>query len=162
MINRNTDTLSKASAITTQVARCNEALAALVALCFERVEKIPVNVCTRSRRILVALPWGSAGGSDWGRNTTERDVLRAIMIERSLQPGALFAYDQDTKTWSLNTDSCKSEAMALAYLQANPITVREWIVTLRTYNAGRVEAVQASRQRTINGQSIHRQPVFNP
>ena len=82
-------------------------------------------------QILLPVPWGRAGHRKWGLRYTESVVLRRILMvhqgvhERSQRP-ALFLYDADTRTWSINLTDFATVGTALQRIEQTPITPAQW------------------------------------
>lgn len=120
----NADQLSRTARIQGAIEAANEALCKLTSILYETVERVPVNVDSRTYRILIPVPWGDSGYHIWGMHAVEARILRAVLMERTGKQDALFDYAE--RRWFLNAAVYKNVRVALEYLHANPITAREW------------------------------------
>lgn len=96
--------------------------AACEALCEVDGNGKPINVDAATGRILIPLPWGRAGGAQWGLRSSEQKTLTRIVRARALLPDALFEYDR--QQWY--TTAGFGRLAALRYLQRQPITLEEY------------------------------------
>lgn len=91
-------------------------------------------------RVLVPLPWGSAGYAEWNVRVTEARCLRYIMAQRGTKPGAWIEYRPATRSWHV-TQRTRRHPEAL--LKAAPITNDEWrqawAVTRTAWNVARAQ-----------------------
>ena len=133
--------LSLAGQMAARVELANEALCKLVELCYQPDDdNRAANVDVVTHRVLIPLPWGSAGWKRWGLRYHEALVFRAIMLGRQgVTPGGvvpLFVYDGTTRSWHLNVQDYRGLADGLAWLQAGQISLPEWKRYLRQYRNG--------------------------
>lgn len=116
----------------TMAAHCevvNEALAALVTVLYQRDDdKCPANIDRVTGRILIPVPWGSAGWKRWGLRKWEAEIVRRLLMGRlrNRQIVPLFDYSSEMRYWSVNLATYNSQRMAMAYLQAHAVTLAEW------------------------------------
>lgn len=98
---------------------CNEAVGALIRLCYEAdTDGGPANVDSVTGRVLIPCPWGESGHRRYGLRSTEQRALRCYV--RDLQDhrpaGApVFSYDPLTRCWYLNFHDHHNAQSALAY-----------------------------------------------
>lgn len=121
--------LSKAGDNQARVELLNESVLALTNILYERDEEGRyANVDSRTHRLLVPAPWGSAGWRKWGVRNWEAVILRKILIVRyQMRRGApLFDYSEPSNQWFLNVTDYPTLDKALAYWKARPITLRDW------------------------------------
>lgn len=145
------DKLSLAGTLAARVELCNEALSKLVTLCYELdTDGLAANVDIVTYRILIPLPWGSAGWRRWGLRYHEALVLRAIMLARQGgQPAPLFVYDDGARMWCLNVMDYRGPKAAQAWLHAAPVTLAEWKAYLRQYRNGAVMVQKRYRKGSV-------------
>lgn len=121
--------LNRSGQLAARVELVNEALCAVTTLLFERdTDGRPANVDRKTGRLLVPAPWGEAGWRRWGLRHHEAVSLRHILHNRQ-QGSEEPLYYREGKIWYLNAHYYESIKIALAYLQARPITVVEWRAT---------------------------------
>lgn len=125
--------LSNAARIQGAIEMANEALCKLASICYQTIDKIPVNVDSRTYRLLVPAPWGDSGYAKWGMRAVEARILRAVLMARAHNDNdALFDYA--ARQWFLNVPVYKSSAAALEYLRSKPITAKEWMKFQNAWN----------------------------
>lgn len=124
-IQASAEQLSNKARVEGTLAVANEALARLAVALYETVDYIPVNVDSRTYKILIPVPWGDSGYHTWGLRSTEARVMRWILMARQKRnrDQALFWFE---RYWFLNGNRYQSAAQAIDYLKDNPITMREW------------------------------------
>lgn len=97
---------------------CNEAVAALIRLCYESdTDGGPANVDKVTGRILIPCPWGESGHRRYGLRSTEQRALRRYMQDlQDYKPAGapIFTYDPTSRCWYLNFYDHKGPG-ALAY-----------------------------------------------
>ncbi len=110
----------------------NEALQRCTAVLYDMDASSQLcNVDEATGRILLPVPWGRAGHRKWGLRYTESLVLRLILMahqgthERGKRP-ALFLYDADARTWSVNLIDFPTVEAAIRRLDQTPITPAQW------------------------------------
>jgi len=113
------------------VEHLTAALFRLVELAYEEdTDARLANVDRHDGRLLVPVPWGSAGYKRYGLRRREADVLRALLFERMTpKPGApvpLFQYDAARRTWHVNLFDYPTRPAAGEYLRRVGFTVREY------------------------------------
>jgi hypothetical protein len=102
-----------------------EALMRLVDLCYEEDAGGYCNIDQATNRILIPLPWGKSGHSQWGIRTQEANILRRILALRQRQPG-LFLYDRTRRAWRVNLYDFPSRDVAMSYLTRSPVSIAEY------------------------------------
>lgn len=120
--------ISKAGDNQARVELLNEACLALTNILYAvDAEGRYANVDSRTYRLLVPAPWGSAGWRKWGLRNWEATILRKILIVRyQMRRGApLFDYSEPNQ-WFLNVTDYPTIDKALAYWKVRPITLRDW------------------------------------
>lgn len=118
--------LSKRGVLEAKVELCNEALLSLVDVLFDvDGDGVFANI-DRDGRIMVPLPWGSAGYKVWGLRQSEARALSLIMQSRSEADGALFVWVPDSRLWVVGSGYTKRTATA--YLRTMPITLSDFRV----------------------------------
>lgn len=80
-----------------------------------------VNVDGATGRILVAMPWGKAGGVQWGLRSSEQRVLALVLRWRAAQDDALFVLDR--QAWYVEDFTRRR---AEHYLRTRPISIGEY------------------------------------
>ena len=123
----NANSLSNAARIQGAVEIANESLCKLVSILYETIDRQPVNVDSKTFRLLVPCPWGDSGYSKWGMRSTEARVLRSVLMWRAHQDPAAALFDYGDRRWFLNVSGYRTQSAAMAYLQAKPITAKEWL-----------------------------------
>jgi hypothetical protein len=102
-----------------------EALMRLVDLCYEEDAGGYCNIDQVTNRILIPLPWGKSGHSQWGIRIQEANILRRILVLRQRQPG-LFLYDTMRRAWRVNLYDFPSRDVAMSYLIRQPVSIAEY------------------------------------
>jgi hypothetical protein len=102
-----------------------EALSRLVDLCFEEDGGGYCNMDQVTNRILIPLPWGRNGHSQWGLRPQEANILRAILVARQRQPG-LFLFDGMRRAWRVNLYDFGNRDLSMSYLSKYPISITEF------------------------------------
>ena len=74
-------------------------------------------------RVIVALPWGSAGCYEWGVRTSEAKALRWIMMRRGEAPHPWIVYRPESKGWYVTQ---RTIHYPNSTLKNAPITNEEW------------------------------------
>ena len=141
--------LNRAGSMALHVELTNEALAKFTVMLYQReADNTFANIDTRTHRLLVPAPWGSAGWRVWGLRKWEGAVLRAIMLERvkDTRRPCLFDYNVEVRLWFLNVTDYTELTSAQFYLQRSPITLAEW----RKYAGSYLES-EAERKRKLSG-----------
>ena len=110
-----------------------EALMRLVDLCYEEDAGGYCNIDSVTNRILIPLPWGRNGHSQWGIRMQESNILRRILVTRQRQPG-LFLYDKARRCWRVNLYDFSTRDLAMGYLTRYPVGIGE-------YRAARLQVV---------------------
>lgn len=80
-------------------------------------------------QVLIALPFTYSGWKLYGLRNWEADCLRGVMLRRLQRTEGyipLFDYSPATRRWYLRNDAYPTQAQALAWLKADPVTVTEW------------------------------------
>lgn len=122
--------LRKTAQETTQrvvwAARAELSMQALQAACMALLETdsagLPLNVDSKTGRILIPMPWGKRGGVVWGLRSSEQRTLSLIMRSRASEPWALFEYER--QAWYVANGF--NQARAQTYLTRQPITLAEY------------------------------------
>ena len=143
------DELSRAGSLALHVELANEALTKFTLMLYQREQDGGwANIDTRTHRLLVPAPWGSAGWRVWGLRKWEGAVLRAIMLDRvnDTRRPCLFDYNGEARLWHLNVTAYGVIEAAQHYLQRSPITLAEW----RKYAGSYLES-EAERKRKLSG-----------
>ena len=108
---------------------CNEAVGALIRLCYEAdTDGGPANVDVVTGRILIPLPWGERGHRRYGLRSTEQRALRRYMLDlQDHKPAGapVFTYDPTSRSWYLNFYD-HNGAGALAYWE-------QWALNEKSY-----------------------------
>lgn len=126
------DALSLAGTLAARCELANEALCALVELCYQAdADNRAANVDLVTLRLLIPAPWGSSGWKRWGLRGHEATVLRRILLARQNnwkqgRAAPLFTYDPDCRYWTLNIHDYPRIIEAQAWLRSNAITLTEW------------------------------------
>jgi len=94
------------------------------------------NVDLVTNRILPPMPWGQGAYKTWGVRSSEIKILRRIMQLRALDGGP-FLYADFGRSWVLNLSVYPTIDSALAWLDANPVTVNEWRTGAEDYRYAR-------------------------
>lgn len=128
------DQLSNAARIQGAIELANEALCKLTTLCYECIDKQPVNVDRVTYRLLIPMPWGDSGYRYWGLRSIEARILRSVLMKRAHSDPQRALFDYGDRQWFLNAHTYKSAAAALAYLKSAPITAREWMPVVNSWN----------------------------
>lgn len=140
------DELSNKARVEGMLAVANEALARLAVKLYETVEYIPVNVDSRTYKILIPVPWGDSGYHAWGLRSTEARVIRWILMARCKRAPDQALYTFRDRYWYVNGDTYPSAAAALDYLKSNPINMREWDRQLRTFHESEAARYQRRKE----------------
>lgn len=107
------------------------------------------NVDSKTGRILIAKPWGSAGWRKWGIRYWEGLILRKILITRSQMKRGTPIFDySETGQWYLNGRDYPRLDSALIYWKSSPITLRDWRLFADAYRA---EAQQRMERKRSSG-----------
>lgn len=138
--------ISNAAAIEGAIAVANEALMKLVSILYETVDRVPVNVDSRTYRIIVPVPWGDSGYHKWGVPCTEARMLRWVLLARFKKGGGNALFDYDGRKWFLNVAVYKSSALAMDYLRDHPITAGEWMKQVNSYRDKEVKRHKKRRE----------------
>lgn len=81
-------------------------------------------------RVLFPVPWGRAGGPQWGLRRRESDILRQCLFQRmepaTGRPVPLFVYDAPRRVWYVNLTDYPTEADAMGYVMRNGVSSREY------------------------------------
>lgn len=100
------EALSRRGQMKARAELCNEAVGALIRLCYEAdTDGFAANVDTVTGRILIPLPWGERGYQKYSLRSTEQRVLRRYMLDlQDHKPAGapVFAYDPTSRCWYLN------------------------------------------------------------
>lgn len=118
--------LSNAARLQGTIEIANEALCKLASILYERVEGQPVNVDSRTYRLLVPAPWGDSGYAKWGMRAVEARILRSVLMTRA-RSNTQALFDYADRRWFLNAATYKNRGLALEYLKNNPVTAKEWL-----------------------------------
>lgn len=121
--------LSRRGLASAKTELVNSALLELAKLLYAADEDgQPCHYDPPTRRILVALPWGSEGYKTWGLRASEARSLRKIMLDRTMltEPFPLVDWDAECRSWLLNVRPYLSLGRAVLYLQTYPVSVQEW------------------------------------
>lgn len=143
----NAENLSNAARIESAIAIANEALCKATEMLYETVERVPVNVDSRTYRILIPLPWGDSGYHKWGMHAVEARVLRSVLMTRYKNEGGKSLFDFDGRKWFLNVDGYKNQALAMAYWREKPITAREWMRHVNAWKESEVNRYQRRKEK---------------
>lgn len=112
------EALSRRDQMKARAELCNEAVGALIRLCYEAdTDGFAANVDTVTGRILIPLPWGERGYQKYSLRSTEQRVLRRYMLDlQNHKPAGapVFTYDPTSRSWYLNFYD-HSGAGAVAY-----------------------------------------------
>ena len=84
------------------------------------------NVDYRTHRLLIPAPWGSSGWQRWNMRRWESTVLRKTLIVRCQMQRVRPLFDFGGGQWFLNLADYSRLDLALLYLKANPVTLRDW------------------------------------
>lgn len=110
--------LSRRGQMKARAELCNEAVGALLRLCYEPdTDGSAANVDSVTGRILIPLPWGERGHRRYGLRSTEQRALRRYMLDLQDYKTAgppVFAYDPTSRSWYLNFYD-HDQASAAAY-----------------------------------------------
>lgn len=113
---------------------CNEAVAALIRLCYEPdTDGTAANVDPITGRILIPLPWGERGHRRYGLRSTEQRALRRYMLDiQNHKPAGppVFAYDPTSRSWYLNVYD-HSRDSALIYWEQSALNAASYRQRLR-------------------------------
>lgn len=143
----NAEELSNAARIQGAIEMSNEALFKVVSLLYETVDRFPVNVDSRTYRVLIALPWGDTGYKRWGMHAVEARILRALLIARSKNPKTPALFDYGDGRWHLAVQHYASAALAADYLRTHPITSKEWMRHVNVWREGERQRGERRRKR---------------
>ncbi len=127
------DSLSNAAHIQASIEVANESLCKLASICYECIDRQPVNIDHYTYRLLIPMPWGDSGYRKWGMRAIEARVLRAVLMNRAHSDPQAALFDYADRQWFLNAHTYKSAAAALAYLKGKPIVAREWMPYANDY-----------------------------
>lgn len=145
------ESLNLAGTLAARVELANEALCRLVELMYlADIDGRPANADASTGRILIPLPWGSAGWRHWGLRYHEAVVMRSILLGRqaaykSTQAPPLFVYDGDMRCWMLNARDYDTYHRAQGWLHLGQFTLAEWKHYLRQYRNGAATVQKAYR-----------------
>lgn len=121
--------LSRRGQMKARAELCNEAVGALLRLCYEAdTDGSAANVDSVTGRILIPIPWGERGHRRYGLRSTEQRALRRYMLDlQAHQPAGppLFAYDPTSRSWYLNFYD-HDQASAAAYWE-------KWALNEKSY-----------------------------
>lgn len=121
--------LNRRNDIAMQVELSNEVLSRFITRLYERDEdNVFIAIDRRTYRILLAVPWGENGWKYGGLRRNEARILSHILMQRTQADAPLF--DFADRQWFLNVGSYRSKEAALAYLEAKPISRKEWRLEL--------------------------------
>jgi hypothetical protein len=113
--------LSRRGRMKASAELCNEAVGALVRLCYQGdTDGNPANVDGATGRLLIPVPWGEKGHKYYGLRSTEQRALRRYMFdlqEHTAAGAPLFTYDGPERSWYLNVWDFPSGPVALEYWQ---------------------------------------------
>lgn len=140
--------LSLAGTLQSRVEMANEGLCHLVELLYQvDIDGAWANVDPITFRVLLPLPWGSAGWRRWGLRYHEALVMRAIMLDRMRRPrpAPLFEYNDQGRTWHLAADQHPDQAAAMRYLERHPLLLAEWRDALANYRSAAVTVQERRR-----------------
>lgn len=122
--------LSRAGDLRMHLDLALEAIAALISILYETDEDgQPANYDQRTGRILLPVPWGSAGWRKWQLRKWEANVLRSILLQRLQERRRfppLFDHNFDNHRWYLNHADYPDPAAALAWLKRAGPSLAEW------------------------------------
>jgi len=103
-----------------------ESLHRLVVLVYDQDGAGYINMDGVTGRLLIPVPWGRNGRSLWGLYPSEGIALGYILRQRQATGVALFVYDRNRRTWSVNLEDCPTQRAALTYLKSYPIRQEEF------------------------------------
>lgn len=131
--------LSRRNVVLAQVELVNEALSRLIELCYERIDGQLVNVDTLTHKLLIPVPWGRRGHSQWGLRASEAVVLRSILLYRApVSMPSLFVYETTSKSWLIDNVTYGDESSAMAWLKRyGKVTPSEWQTAYSQWKSGR-------------------------
>lgn len=141
--------LSNAAHIQASIECANESLCRLVSVLYECIDRQPVNLDSKTYRLLIPVPWGDSGYQHWGLRSTEARILRRALMERASKDRlALFDYADRHRQWFLNMDTYPTAQLALEYLHSKPVSAREWMRYLSAWKEHSQQRMTANRTRT--------------
>lgn len=110
-------------------------LVALSGILFDSENGRYVNIDPLTRRILVPVPWGSAGWKRWGLRKWEGGCLRKVLMDRLVgrQP-LLFDYSDYPHGWFVERGYNDSESV-LQWLHKYGPTLDEWRAVVEAHRA---------------------------
>lgn len=125
------DTLTRKGLAALAVEHLTGALLRVIELAYEEdTDARLANVDAQDGRLLIPVPWGSAGYKKYGLRRREGEVLRLILFERMTPkagaPVPLFTYAEERRTWHVNLFDFPSRSAAGDYLRHAGVTVREY------------------------------------
>lgn len=129
--------LSRAGRMAARVELVNEALHKAVTLLYQADHGGGwANVDEVTGRVLIPLPWGSAGWEHYGLRQWEGRALNRILRGRlaawtPAQRPPLLQYDAGA--WFLNRPDYPAIEAALFWLQRTPVTLGEWRKYVKRY-----------------------------
>lgn len=133
------DEISMAGDAQAHLNVCLEAMAALIGILYAiDSDQRPANIDAVTYRILVPLPWGSAGYKHWNIRRWEAGLLRKILMARATQRQRnppLFDYNDYSHTWHVSADLYPNAEAALTWLQQDGPSLKEWRNAVETYRA---------------------------
>ncbi len=101
----------------------NEALARLVALCYEQDAGGYCNIDEATGRILIPLPNGRNGRMRWGLKPQEANILRQVLFDWEHDAPSLLRYDRTRKSWFINLFDFGNYHLAKRWLTQRQITI---------------------------------------
>lgn len=125
-IQASADNVSNKARVEGALAVANEALNRLAVALYETVDFIPVNVDSRTYKILIPVPWGDSGYHIFGLRSTEARLTRWILMARCKRNPDQALFQFKDRYWYVNGTTYASAAQAVDYLKSYPITMREW------------------------------------
>jgi hypothetical protein len=146
------EALSRRNMLSARCELANEALSALVALCYERDAGGELcNVDPHTLRVLVPMPWGRAGHKRWGMRASEAVCMRWIMLKRvdawtASQRPLLLDYDSGSRSWLLNLKDYSTPEAAAFWLGKSRIKLGEWRAAAAAWQAGREDVLRDGKK----------------
>lgn len=139
--------LNRAGIVQAQLDVCIASMVALIKILYAvDADGRPVNIDEATGRIMVPLPWGSSGWRRWGLRKWEAELLRRFLIDRwGDRRDKLFAYDDGTRQWYIDTELYQDREAALSYLKAHGPKLNEWRGIVDSYRER--ESVRTGRYR---------------
>jgi hypothetical protein len=118
--------ITRAGATKAHIAIIEAAIRNAIAMLYEPdTDGHPANYEPGTGRILIPVPWGSAGWAKWGLRDWEAKCLRAVW-KRRLKKQMPMLFDFNGRQWFLRDDLYPTLDDAARWLQSNPIEFGEW------------------------------------